>query len=183
VNDLDRDGWGVLHHLASKKCPNLAMLMMLIGFGADINLRSSMGETPLIIASHYCHAEGTKLLLQLGAAADVEDNNENSALKRAKASYMATSDEAQRAVVVLLEQGLAAQESARKDGGAGQSTNVAGTAARLREEGNEAYRNGKFFPDALELYSRSLEVIEDHRTFANRCACYLKIAQVRRLPF
>jgi ankyrin repeat protein len=48
--------------------------------GIDINATDSRGSTPLIVAAYYNNTEATKVLLDAGAATDLQDGMGNTAL-------------------------------------------------------------------------------------------------------
>ena len=77
-------------------------------------------------------------------------------------------------MVALLESATAAQ---RVEVGSGGRSRV-GEAEARRKEGNAAFAAGRY-QQAIDMYTRSIECHEDHRTFANRAACYLKLGLLR----
>ena len=53
MNELDDNGYGALHHAAFNG--NLAIVQLLVLYGAKVNQRSKKGETPLFLASKNGH--------------------------------------------------------------------------------------------------------------------------------
>lgn len=57
-------------------CTNTDTVTLLIKYGADVNFRNDVGETPLFYASYYT----SKILLKNNANVHVRDNNGNTPL-------------------------------------------------------------------------------------------------------
>ena len=51
----------------------------MLDAGVPVNMRTSEGETLLILASKHGHPETVRLLLEKGADRDAEDSNGNTA--------------------------------------------------------------------------------------------------------
>ena len=69
VNARDGRGEGALHLLARGRDSN--WLGFLLGRGADANLQSTSGETPLLVAARIGWVEGADRLLRSGARPDL----------------------------------------------------------------------------------------------------------------
>ena len=78
VHDVDKNGKGALHHLASLEqyCPP-ASIEALLSLGADLELRDDQGNTPLLCSGHQ---NLFKSLLENGARADAFNNKKNGVL-------------------------------------------------------------------------------------------------------
>lgn len=59
-------------------------LSVMLDAGVPVNMRTSEGETLLMLASKHGHPETVRLLLEKGADRDAKDSNGNSALSLAK---------------------------------------------------------------------------------------------------
>lgn len=59
-------------------------LSVMLDAGVPVNMRTSEGETLLILASKHGHPETVRLLLEKGADRDAQDSNGNTALSLAK---------------------------------------------------------------------------------------------------
>lgn len=77
------NNWPPLLHAIHKK--QLASLRALIAGGADINVASPVGETPLMMAAGYGDTAAVRLLLAAGSDPRKEDNDEKTALDYAVA--------------------------------------------------------------------------------------------------
>jgi ankyrin repeat protein len=62
---VNRAGWSPLHYAATG--PNVEVVALLLGLGAEINARAPNGNTPLMMAVRYGDEENVKLLVQRGA--------------------------------------------------------------------------------------------------------------------
>lgn len=62
---VNRAGWTPLHYAATG--PNVEVVALLLGLGAEINARAPNGNTPLMMAVRYGDEENVKLLVQRGA--------------------------------------------------------------------------------------------------------------------
>lgn len=74
----------------------LEMIPMLLGAGADINIKNAGGNTPLILAANIGDKETVKLLLEAGADKNIKADDGNTALDLAK-------ENAEKEVADLLE--------------------------------------------------------------------------------
>jgi len=172
VNGLDGDGWGILHHIAACDVEAAScMIELLISHGGcdgevDIELRNRHLETPLILAALNGNVQVVKCLLWHGARADVCDCSGDTALSRASGSYGNVSDMPPKSRALLVKMLTDAVEQQKESKGA--------AATRLREAGNVAFQNN-MFTQAHGLYTESLEMWQDYRTYANRAATYLKL--------
>ena len=59
-------------------------LSVMLDAGVPVNMRTSEGETLLILASKHGHPETVRLLLEKGADREAKDSNGNTALSLAK---------------------------------------------------------------------------------------------------
>lgn len=59
-------------------------LSVMLDAGVPVNMRTSEGETLLMLASKHGHTETVRLLLEKGADPEARDQNGNSALTLAK---------------------------------------------------------------------------------------------------
>jgi hypothetical protein len=59
-------------------------LGVMLDAGVPVNMRTSEGETLLMLASKHGHPETVRLLLEKGADHDAQDSNGNTALSLAK---------------------------------------------------------------------------------------------------
>jgi len=168
ANCLDGDKYGLLHHIASQTENETTreeanvLINVIVEAGGDINLRNGWKETPLLLATCSRYVDVARALVTAGAAIHVTDWRGNTALSRAK-------DKGPKEMIELLEEAAAieAREMGAQERG-----------EELRETGNQYYMKGNY-EKALEIYTKSLEVFEDYRTYGNRSACYLKIANYK----
>lgn len=63
--EVNRAGWTPLHYAATG--PNVEVVALLLGLGAEINARAPNGNTPLMMAVRYGDEENVKLLVKRGA--------------------------------------------------------------------------------------------------------------------
>lgn len=75
VNAQDRNGWSPLHFSAQSGC--LECLQLLLGAGADTELRDSFGNTPLFRAVFESKGDGSLIKALRAAGADPLAKNEN----------------------------------------------------------------------------------------------------------
>ena len=183
IDTLDNDTFGLLHHIAmrssaSGKRSSAQLIDVLVEAGADINVRNRMAETPLILAAMYGNTDAFERLLHHGARTDRCDSHGTTALARLRgrpSPFSKMTSEERTRLVSLLEATMVRQASTVADGASvmhGLEDNQS-LAARLREEGNQAYGRREY-ATAHRLYSESLEANEDYRTYCNRAACSLK---------
>ncbi len=62
-------------HFACGKNGNIEIVQLLIGKGAGINIKTDIGNTPLILATSWDHNETAKLLIHNGAEINVKNND------------------------------------------------------------------------------------------------------------
>jgi ankyrin repeat protein len=72
-NQLDMFGWTPLHYAVTARKPDLELIALLVRHGASVNVIGRDGRTPLHRAAMFGRAEDVKLLLALGAQADIRD--------------------------------------------------------------------------------------------------------------
>ena len=87
VNDLDENGWGLLHYLAISIDKGATMAMydealdtIIFVAGGDVNLTSSKNETALLLAAHCGNHEFAMALLKYRPDIKMYDNDARSAL-------------------------------------------------------------------------------------------------------
>ncbi len=76
---VDYSGYNFVHHAVSQGAIPI-LLILLDHFRIDVNIRSSSGQTALMIACHYGHIEIVKLLCERGAQINCQDNTKFNAL-------------------------------------------------------------------------------------------------------
>jgi tetratricopeptide (TPR) repeat protein len=184
LNSLDGDTFGLLHLIAmrsanERQTVSADLIDVLVGAGADVDIRNRMGETPLIISAMYGNVQAFERLLHHGARTDRTDAYGNTALAKLKGrpSPFGRITEAERSrLVAVFEATETRQAGAVPEEGASVMDGLedrVSRATRLREEGNRAFGRGDFAA-AQQLYTESLDAREDHRTYCNRAACSLK---------
>ena len=172
VNDLDNDGVGILHLCALSGDAYYAneIVDLLVGAGIDINRRSKQAkETALQLASIYSRVEYTEALLKHGARCDITDWKGSSPVPTARKICNCQHGNDKKCCQVL-ELLLESELKIKSD------TKLQNNANKLRNSGNKAFGKGKY-EEARELYTQSIELLEDHRTFANRALCAINIGQ------
>ncbi|CAF1132215.1 unnamed protein product, partial [Didymodactylos carnosus] len=181
INAYDQDGFTALHLACLQKQEKL--VDVLIKWHANLNLRNKLKfikpleETPLIIAAIYNHFNIVEKLLMNGAKADCCDIHGYTALTRAKQGKYVSLDpehgiENNKKLIKLIENALEEQNN--------EHSHLIKHADKLRELGNECFRNGKYF-EALEHYIKSVELNEnDYRIYSNMAACYLSLKQYQK---
>ena len=116
VNDLDSDGFGLLHHVALGN-GTASMVDTLVQAGANVNLLNSLKETPLKVSvCGRCHDVASRLLFH-GASTTSADRSGRTALSTAK-------DNGDAKMVALLEGAKTNTASTNK-----KCCNVCGAAA------------------------------------------------------
>mmetsp|Transcript_22857 Transcript_22857/g.26003 ORF Transcript_22857/g.26003 Transcript_22857/m.26003 type:complete len:378 (-) Transcript_22857:591-1724(-) len=179
INDKDGDQAGALHILGLnfKKSTYLdaeakAIVQAFMKAGGDINLRNGHEETPLIMACCYGNYGVSRALIEAGCSVDATDWKGDTALSCAKRALEEKTylpkERCQKNLDLI-------QEALKKD----RDTNVdAKRAEDMRLLGNQFYAS-KDFEKVAKLYTNSLELYEDYRTYGNRAAAYIKIAWYR----
>ena len=69
INTRDQTSLETALHIAARQ-KNLTYVKFLIGQGANVNMRNSKGETPLVVACNVGFIEGVQYLLGAGARVD-----------------------------------------------------------------------------------------------------------------
>lgn len=175
VNDWDNDGCGILHCYALNgedegEDTARGIIDALVDAGYDVNTRSkSTKETPLLYATIYSRHKIVAALLNRGARVDLTDWRGKAAgpTAREKCKHNGTGEDKCCTVLQLIQK---AEEEQRKD------TTLQDKAEKLRQRGNVEFQKGKY-EKARNLYTQSLEILEDHRTFANRALCALNLGK------
>ena len=194
LNSLDGDTFGLLHLIAmrsanERQIVSADLIDVLVGAGADVDIRNRMGETPLILSAMYGNGRAFERLLHHGARTDRTDAYGNTALAKLKGRHspFGRITEAERSrLVAMFEAEETRQAGAVSEEGASVMDGLedrVSRATRLREESNRAFGRGDFAA-ARQLYTESLDAREDHRTYCNRAACCLKegLATYRSSP-
>jgi tetratricopeptide (TPR) repeat protein len=180
VNDLDGDGFGLLHTIAYGG-HDATMIDTVVEAGGDVDVRNrDFKETPLIIAVMYGHETAVQRLLHHGARADISDWHGTTALTRAQEmqSGRAHADANARAAAPrLIDQISRALEEQKLDIGSGTRFRM-NEAETYRQAGNAAFSAGRY-QEAIDAYTKSAAAAEDARTYANRAACWLKLGLQR----
>jgi len=76
---IDYGGYNILHHAVSQGSIPLT-LALLDYFKIDVNIRSRIGQTPLMIACNYGLLEIVKILCERGASVNAQDINKFSSV-------------------------------------------------------------------------------------------------------
>ena len=74
INFKDKDGWTVLHHLASLNLTHERLFSLLIDCGADVNAQNRFGSTPLLIAADYNNINAARILIANSADITIMNN-------------------------------------------------------------------------------------------------------------
>ena len=172
INDFDNDQIQILHAMGFSRNQEHAseIVDLLVQAGADVNSKSkSTQETPLIYATLYRRAPLVKALLDHGARVDISDWSGKTPKYRAKSncSHNGASSEACCHILNMI---LDAES------GGTSEIDLQTQADTLRQKGNK-YFAAKDYTRARELYKESLELHEDHRTFANRSLCSIELGR------
>ena len=176
VNDVDGDGFGLLHNIAYHN-GEVDAIDTLVEFGAEVNLRNRFQESPLHLAVMYERVAIADRLLTHGARADLSDWHGTTTLMRAKELKQGPS---RTRLISLVEAAVVDQRATvpESEGIFSSLTPRAAEADEHRKMGNGAYAAGRY-QEAIDAYTRSVDVAEDARTFANRAACWLKLGLAR----
>lgn len=83
LNANDEGGYGALM-IAARDDKRLEIIKLLIASGADLNIQSNLGGTPLMIAAMWNSISVAELLIESGADLTIQDKYGNTALKLAK---------------------------------------------------------------------------------------------------
>ena len=173
INDVDGDQSGALHILGlqydkAHLCEAKRIVEIFVKYGGDINLRNGHKETPLIMACCYGNYNVARALIEAGCSVDSADWCGRTALARAEEAmekdYL-PKDKCEKTLALI-------QKSLRKDKASNTNTMRADD---MRMLGNQFYKSGDF-EKAAELYTKSLELYEDYRTYGNRSVAYIKLA-------
>ena len=163
VNDLDGDGHSLLHIIPITEDFDTAV-QALVTAGIDIDIRRAVTEeTALHEAILHQEVVPVKVLLKYGARIDTRNWRGHMPIPTAQAVCWhdaGINEDCCKVLKLLLD--AEAEWSQR--------------AEALRLEGNQLFAKGDFVK-AKKLYTQSLEVYEDPRTFANRAQCFINIAK------
>ena len=170
VNDLDNDGIGLLHLIVFGDL-DIEAIDVIVRRGGNVDLRNKHSETPLALAALYKKPAFAERFLRLGASVTATDWQGRTVLKLAKETMFFGKKPSAEVTKQLL--GLIEDANARQCQGAGNELKLQQATAH-REAGNAAFNAGRY-REALNEYSRSLELSEDYRTYANRAAVFLKL--------
>ena len=172
VNDLDGDKSGILHGVAfSSVVLGVAadVVNAVVDAGGDVNLKNGTEETPLQMAVLYEQVELAKALLDRGARVDLADWKGDGPVPTAQKLCKHSGKAGERCCQVLHL--VVEAEKTRKE-----DKSIQQQADRLRDRGNKAFQKGQY-EKARDLYTQSLEVMEDYRAFSNRALCNLEIGK------
>jgi hypothetical protein len=173
VNDMDNDRTGILNSYAMNYKSSMdatGIISALVEAGGDVNLKSvSTQETPLQIAVMYGKPELVEVLLAHGARVDLVDWGGSGPIQtsKQKCSHGGAGDHACCKVMRLIRD---AENGMKND------TELQKRAVNSRLVGNRAFAKQKY-EDAREAYTKSIEDLADHRSYANRSLCNLKIGR------
>ncbi len=158
-----------MYALNAKGDDPAGVINAIVDAGGDVDLKSGFQETPLQIAIQYHKVEVVRALLDRGARVDLADWKGDSPVPTAKKKCKHDGKEDQNCCKVL-KMVLEAEEQMKGDSVRMQQ------AEKLRQSGNRAFVKGKF-EEARDLYTQSLEVLDEYRSFSNRAACNLEIGK------
>jgi tetratricopeptide (TPR) repeat protein len=171
VNDKDGDGCGILHSMAFRNASDedaeIIKLLVEEGYNVDM-LSNKTKETALTVACLYGNYKTVQALVDVGARIDLKDWRGKGPLNTAlaKCSHAAKLEEDCCKVLRIIEEANIAMMSALNPD----------KAEDLREEGDKAFHLGDYHK-ARDLYTQSIDVLEDPRTYTNRALCCLKIGR------
>ena len=117
----------------------------------------------------YTQVEVIEALLDCGARVDLADWKGDAPVATAR-KYCKHSGNGNKRCCQVLKMLLEAEKSQQAD------TSIQQQADRLRNQGNEAFQR-KEYRQARDLYTQSLDVLEDYRAFSNRSLCNLEIGK------
>eukprot|EP00747_Dinoflagellata_sp_TGD_P181289 gnl/TRDRNA2_/TRDRNA2_35078_c0_seq1.p1 gnl/TRDRNA2_/TRDRNA2_35078_c0~~gnl/TRDRNA2_/TRDRNA2_35078_c0_seq1.p1 ORF type:complete len:384 (+),score=112.18 gnl/TRDRNA2_/TRDRNA2_35078_c0_seq1:37-1188(+) len=162
---VDGDGFGLLHYAAMYG--SIEAVSSLVRRKANINARTQVHETPLMLAAYYRHAEVIALLLAHKARPDLADWQGRTPLAAAKESRCGNGrdnhPQAQARCVEILSQ------RQKEDVARGPPKE----AEELRKQGNGFFQKGSY-DEAMAAYSLGLSFVDDAGLYANRAACHLQ---------
>lgn len=181
VNDRDGDKSGILHNVCLNKVSDQSskIIEMLVEAGCNVDMKGGVAqETALSIACTYSKYEHVEALVKAGARVDISDCFGKTPLDHARENFekrgkkllskkRGSTDDAKKIYELVGE----ANSLLRNDASRAQ------LAEKIRQEGNKAFSK-KQFKNARKLYTDSLAVLEDHRTFSNRALCSIKIGRL-----
>lgn len=158
---VDAEGFHLLHY--ASMYGSTEAIRQLTRARANLNSRTKVHETPLIVAALYRNAEACALLLAHGARQDLSDWQGRTALAAARASHcghgVSNTGQAKAHCCELLATKWAEWRPPKK-------------ADEFRAQGNEYFKK-KNYREAVASYSLGLSFAEDVGLYANRAACYL----------
>ena len=172
VNDFDNDKCQIIHivGLAGQDHQADKIIPLLLKAGADVNSKSkSVQETALHTAVIYGKVNTVKTLLAHGARVDLTDWRGSSPSSRARkeCSHNGASHRQCCQVLNLIVEAEQKSEA---------HTDRQNKANALRLKGNNFFVK-KDYERARELYTQSIDVMEDHRAYANRALCSIEIGR------
>mmetsp|Transcript_20795 Transcript_20795/g.26865 ORF Transcript_20795/g.26865 Transcript_20795/m.26865 type:complete len:382 (-) Transcript_20795:252-1397(-) len=173
VNCLDGDKFGLLHHLGLNSKISIenarAFVKVICEHGGDLDLFNPYQETGLHIAACYGNEGMIRALVENGANVHVTNIHGHTPLAELRRDEQGhPTDDVKRAIVFL--------EAAVKIKGESPDSKRADD---LRQLGNLHYTE-KSYEKAIEIYLRALDLWEDHRTYGNLSAAYIKLANNNR---
>lgn len=172
ANDVDGDGCTVLHNLAFSTASEdgAEVVRLLAAAGCDVDARSAQTrETALQIATIYGRVETVRALVECGARVDLADWRGKAPLGTAREKCgHGGGGEGDCCRTLRIVEGAA--ERLKRD------TSRADGAEDLRAKGNDAFKAGEYHK-ARDLYTQSIDALEDHRAYSNRALCCIKIGR------
>lgn len=172
VNDYDGDKFNILHGyaLSGEDCFAEDIIGILLDAGMNINDKTkSTQETPLLIATHNRRAKMVKTLLKYGAKYNISDWSGSNPIEKAN-TRCCHNGKGKEGCCEILNMLLHAQEQTKSN------KQLQQRAGKVRNEGNKQFAKGNF-EKARALYSKSIEIYEDHRSFSNRALCCIQIGR------
>eukprot|EP00933_Yihiella_yeosuensis_P025507 TRINITY_DN1978_c1_g7_i1.p1 TRINITY_DN1978_c1_g7~~TRINITY_DN1978_c1_g7_i1.p1 ORF type:complete len:456 (+),score=111.68 TRINITY_DN1978_c1_g7_i1:61-1368(+) len=169
---VDGDGFGLIHY--ASMYGDVDAVSSLIKRKSNVNSRTKVHETPLMLAAYYRHPEVCAVLLAHRARSDLADWQGRTPLEAAKvskcigsyASNPGLGAQQQARCVKLLDEVAAKQQA---DGPPSQLL-------ELKKQGNDFFKDGRH-NDAIAAYSLGLSYLDDAGLYANRAACYLHLGK------
>lgn len=165
---IDPDGFALLHHAAMHG--SLEGVACLLRQRANLNSRTKVHETPLMVAAYYRHPEVVALLLAHRARADLADWQGRTPLAAAKASRCGNGRDNHARSQAWCVEILAEQEQRRRVAGLPREVE------ELRKQGGDFFRKGQL-KEAAAAYSIALSFEDEAGLYANRAACYLQLGK------
>jgi tetratricopeptide (TPR) repeat protein len=149
-----------------------AVVKAIAEAGGNLNLKN---KTPLTMATVYCNVDMVDALLEHGARVDLVAYNGASPITIARTrsncqhNGVGVGGDSNKCCKIY-NLVMKAKEQLENDESLQQS------AEELRQKGNVLFSKQEY-EEAILAYTESIDCVEDYRTFSNRSACYLKMAE------